>query len=88
MTIRAVLVDADGVVIAPTWRFAAYLERAHGLPREHTHTFFHGLFQACLRDQADLLAALPPYLAAWGWPHTLEAFVETGSRRRTTSTRP
>jgi putative hydrolase of the HAD superfamily len=75
MPIRAVVFDADGVVIPP-FRFAAYLEREHGLTRAHTREFFQGAFHECLVGRADLVEVLPTALAAWGWSGTVDAFVQ------------
>jgi putative hydrolase of the HAD superfamily len=73
--IEAVVFDADGVIIPP-FRFAAYLEREHGLTPAHTREFFGGVFHDCLVGRADLREVLPPYLSGWGWTGTVDAFVE------------
>jgi putative hydrolase of the HAD superfamily len=53
LSIKAVVFDADGVIIPP-FRFAAYLEREHGLTPAHTGEFFRGIFHDCLVGRADL----------------------------------
>jgi putative hydrolase of the HAD superfamily len=72
--IRAMLFDADGVVIFP-WGFRLYLETVHGITPQMTHEFFHGPFEDCLTGKADLCEVLPPYLECWGWPGTLDDFL-------------
>jgi putative hydrolase of the HAD superfamily len=76
MTIKAVLFDADGVVIFP-WRFARYLDREHGITPAMTQGFFRGVFEDCLLGKADLRDALLPYLSHWGWEGSLEEFITT-----------
>jgi putative hydrolase of the HAD superfamily len=74
-TIQALLFDADGVVVHP-FRFAEYLAREHGLARDDTRDFFQGIFLECLVGRADLKTAIAPFLARWGWPDTLDAFLQ------------
>lgn len=71
--IRAVLFDADGVVIFP-WRFAHYLEQEREISREMTREFFSGVFADCLVGKADLLDVLPPFLQQWGWKESPAEF--------------
>jgi putative hydrolase of the HAD superfamily len=73
MSIEAVIFDADGVVIFP-WRAAQLFEREYGITREMTRGFFGGIFDDCLVGKADLKAVLPPYLAQWGWPASVDDF--------------
>lgn len=73
--IQAVLFDADGVVVHPN-RFGEYLAREHGLAHAHTRDFFQGVFLECLVGRADLRTAIAPFLARWGWPDTVDAFLE------------
>jgi putative hydrolase of the HAD superfamily len=74
MQIKAVVFDADGVVILPN-RFAEYLEREHHLTREHTSDFFRGIFEECLVGRADLKQELAPYLVKWGWLASTDEFM-------------
>lgn len=76
MTIKAVILDADGVVIHP-WRFARYREREHGITREMTQDFFQGVFSDCLVGKADLKEALAPFLPKWEWHGSVDEFVDT-----------
>jgi putative hydrolase of the HAD superfamily len=76
MPIETVLFDADGVLIFP-WRFAQYLEQAHGITREMTEDFFMGIFEDCLINQADSKEVLPIFLTKWGWKASVDSFIET-----------
>ena len=77
MTIKAVLFDADGVVINPAMQFAKYLLTTHGITPEMTRPFFNGVFIDCLLGKADLKAVLPPFLAEWQWHASVDVFVDT-----------
>jgi putative hydrolase of the HAD superfamily len=74
--IKAVILDADGVVVFP-WRFARYLEREHGITPEMTRPFFRDIFDDCLVGRADLRAVLPPFLCEWGWPGSVDGFISS-----------
>lgn len=75
MSIKAVIFDADGVLVFP-WRFAAHLSGELGITREATWAFFEGKFTGCLLGEADLAETLPPYLAEWGWTGSCEEFMQ------------
>ncbi|TLN14358.1 hypothetical protein FDZ74_09180 [bacterium] len=73
--IRAILFDADGVLIHP-YRFRAWLEREHGITPAMTAPFFDGVFsEQCLLGRVTLADALRPYLPGWGWRDTPGAFI-------------
>jgi putative hydrolase of the HAD superfamily len=76
MSIQAVILDADGVVIHP-WRFARYLEREHAITPEMTRSFFRTSFEDCLVGRADIEDVLPPFLHEWGWRGSLDEFLKT-----------
>lgn len=75
MSIKAVIFDADGVLVFP-WRFAEHLSREHQITQEATRAFFEGKFTGCLLGKADLAEALPPYLKEWGWQGSAEEFMQ------------
>ena len=75
MSIQAVVFDADGVLVFPD-RFAEHLTREHKITKEATRAFFEGKFHDCLLGQADLGAALAPYLKEWGWQGSPEEFMQ------------
>ena len=73
--ITAVLFDLDGVVIHP-WGFRDTLAREHGITPEMTLAFFKGPFVDCVEGRVDVMDALPPFLAAWGWPGDTPGFID------------
>lgn len=75
MFIKAILFDADGVIIHP-WRFARYLEREHGISADMTAPFFRGVFLECIVGRADLKQVIAPFLPTWGWHTGVDAFIE------------
>ena len=75
MTVKAVVFDADGVLIFP-WRFANYLTDNHGITREMTRPFFTGPFLQCLVGQADLKEEIRPFLPQWGWTDSVDALLQ------------
>jgi len=78
--LRALVFDADGVVIVPPYGFMRYCQSDPVLARADLGSFFRGEFVRCLRGQADLKAVLPAYLECWGWPGGVEAFLEVWFR--------
>ena len=74
MSIKALLLDADGVVVLPH-QFARYLESEHGISIDTTLSFFKGNFQECLVGRADLRGTLAPLVPAWGWRGSTEEFI-------------
>ena len=75
MTIKAILFDADGVIILPN-RFAVYLEHELHLTRIATQDFFSGAFSECLVGRADLKQTITPFLQRWGWTASVDKFLE------------
>jgi putative hydrolase of the HAD superfamily len=74
MDVQVLIFDVDGVLVEP-WGFANTLKRDYPDIAPQTAEFFRGVFGDCLVGKADLRAELPPYLAKWGWPHTLDEFL-------------
>lgn len=75
MAVQAMIFDVDGVLVEPSG-FANYLQREYPLILPQTTEFFRGVFVDCLLGKADLRAELPPFLAKWEWPHSLDDFVQ------------
>jgi putative hydrolase of the HAD superfamily len=73
--IRAVIFDIDGVVVHP-WGFRDLLAREYGITPAMTAGFFKGPFIDCVEGRVDVVDALPPYLAEWGWPGDVASFIE------------
>ncbi len=75
MPVKAVIFDADGVVLIPK-RFSDYLEREYNITHVQTHDFFYGALEECIRGRGDLKQMLPPFLRQWGWPHSSDKFLQ------------
>lgn len=75
MSIRAVIFDADGVIVFP-WRFGEHLSREYKITQEATQAFFQGKFTECLVGKANLSHVLPSYLKEWGWSGSVEEFMQ------------
>jgi putative hydrolase of the HAD superfamily len=73
--IEAVVFDGDGVLTFKL-RFAWFLATQHRITPQTTRPFFRGPFERCLVGEANLKEVLPPFLAAWGWAGTADAFVD------------
>lgn len=74
MSVQTLIFDVDGVLVEP-WGFANYLKREYPAIAPQTAEFFRGIFADCLVGKADLREVLPPYLAKWGWPHSLDEYL-------------
>jgi FMN phosphatase YigB (HAD superfamily) len=56
---RAIVFDADGVIIRPkSWFFVA-AERDYGIPKQAFLEFVHTDLQRCTRGELELLEVLP-----------------------------
>lgn len=75
MNVKALVFDVDGVLVEP-WGFANYLKLAYPAIAPQTAEFFHGVFGDCLVGKADMREVLPPFLEKWGWPHSLDTFLQ------------
>jgi len=73
--IKAVLFDADGVLITGE-KFSSHLERELNISPETTANFFKGKFKDCIIGKADLKEAIAPFLPQWGWNKSVEEFLE------------
>jgi len=74
--IKAILFDADGVIINPSMQYSKYLDRTYGITLEITRPFFMGEFNECLTGKKELRLALPPHLEQWGWKGSADEFVD------------
>lgn len=73
--IKTLLFDVDGVIVTgEPW--GQELARSYGITEEMRRPFFREAFQPCLVGKADLKEVLAPYLAQWGWPHSIETFLD------------
>lgn len=76
MSVKAILFDADGVVIKrQSEYFSVRFTREHGAPREELTAFFKSKFRECQIGKADLKAELEPLLSKWGWAEGADAYL-------------
>jgi putative hydrolase of the HAD superfamily len=74
--LKAIIFDADGVVINPKMQFAKYLDEKLGITREITACFFNRDFQKCLAGQKDLKKCLAPFVKKWKFQGSVDDFVK------------
>lgn len=72
--IKAVLFDADGVLINAV-QFSKTLAKEHGISRAQTEEFFQGPFRKSVIGKADLKEIIAPYLTKWKWKGGVDAFL-------------
>ncbi len=72
MPIKAIIFDADDVLIIKPKMFSQYLEEDYGIPASVTAKFFKGDFQNCLIGKADLKEELKKCIKEWGWEGTVD----------------
>ncbi|MBI4835945.1 MAG: HAD hydrolase-like protein [Candidatus Abawacabacteria bacterium] len=70
--IKAILFDADGVIINKPRLFSEVLAERLGLPLATVVLFWQEAFGPCLVGKADLKQQLLPYLEQWQWSGSVE----------------
>lgn len=73
---KAILLDADGVVLNKGENFSDRFAREHNVPIEEVMEFFDGPFSACQSGDKDLKEELVPYLEKWGWKKSADDFLD------------
>jgi putative hydrolase of the HAD superfamily len=73
--ITHVIFDADGVLINGE-KFADVRARDASVDKVKEKEFFTTAFQECLVGKADLKESIAPYLPAFGWQGTADAFLD------------
>ncbi len=63
--IKAIVFDADGVIVRPETWFFVLAESNYGIPRQVFLEFIHGDFQRCTKGELELLDILPRLLEQW-----------------------
>ncbi len=71
---KAILFDADGVVILPN-KFREVLMQ-HGISPTQTRAFFGKEYQKCLIGKQTLKSCLPRHLKKWGWTKSYNDFIK------------
>ncbi len=64
--IKAIVFDADGVIVRPKTWFFVPAKQKYGIPKKVFLEFIHGDFQRCTTGGLELLDVLPPLLEKWG----------------------
>lgn len=76
MNIKAVIFDADGVlVIAPTL-FSERFSKEYNVPYDELLQFFEGDFQLCLLGKSDLKNELAKRINKWGWDKSTDELLQ------------
>ncbi len=60
--IKAIVFDADGVLVCPKTFFVSRALELYGIPKQEFMAFIHGQFKLCTTDELELLDVLPGYL--------------------------
>lgn len=76
MSIKAIIFDADDVLISKPKMFSQYLEEDYRIPTTVTSKFFKGDFQKCLVGEADLKEELKKHIKEWGWKGSVEELID------------
>ncbi len=74
--IKAVIFDADDVLIIKPKMFSQHLEEDYGIKRSVTSKFFTGDFQNCMIGKADLKEELEKHIKVWGWKGSVEELLK------------
>lgn len=74
--IKAIIFDADGVLVHGKRKFSITLAEKHDISLEKTLPFFTGPFQDCLVGNKDLKETVAPYLKEWGWTKGVDALLD------------
>lgn len=70
--VKALLFDADHVVINKPTLWSQRLMEDYGIPANVVLPFFQNEFQACLVGRADLKEELKKYIFTWGWKKSVD----------------
>jgi putative hydrolase of the HAD superfamily len=63
--IRAIVFDADGVIVRPQTFFVIKANELYGISKQEFMAFIHGDFKRCTTGELELLELLPEYLEKW-----------------------
>lgn len=73
--IKAIIFDADGMVINSPEMFGTWYQKNKNLSSETMLAFFKGVFQDCLIGKADLKKSITPFLKDWKWEESVDEFL-------------
>jgi putative hydrolase of the HAD superfamily len=74
--IKAILLDADGVLLKKQRYFSEVYSEQYGVPIESVALFFRTKFGDCQRGTADTKEELMPFLDEWQWKGSVEEFLD------------
>jgi HAD superfamily hydrolase (TIGR01509 family) len=74
--IKAILLDADGLVFKKERYFSEIFAEEYGVSKDLILPFFKNNFRQCQQGNADLKEELKPFLQQWNWEGTVESFLE------------
>jgi putative hydrolase of the HAD superfamily len=63
--IKAIVFDADGVIVRPKTFFVTRANELYGIPKQEFMAFIHGEFKLCTTGELELLDIVPKYLMRW-----------------------
>ncbi len=73
--IKAIIFDADGVIVRPKTFFVSRAFELFGIPKQEFMALIHGQFKRCTTGELELLDILPKYLERWNVPVDATTFV-------------
>lgn len=76
MKIKAIIFDADGVMINSPSYFSVQYEKEFGVSDDVIQPFFKDKFQDCLVGKADLKEELKPLLNDWKWKGMVDGLLD------------
>jgi putative hydrolase of the HAD superfamily len=74
--IKAIVFDADGVIVRPKTFFVSRANELYGIPKQEFMAFIYGGFKRCTTGELELLDILPEYLARWNVSIEPRVFVQ------------
>jgi putative hydrolase of the HAD superfamily len=74
--IKAIVFDADGVIVRPRTFFISRATELYGIPKQEFMAFIHSEFKHCTTGELELLDVLPEYLTRWNVPVEPQTFVQ------------
>ena len=76
--VEALLIDGDGVVLAPREMYFSERLRSDGyaFPPESEKRFFKEVYPDVRLGKRELIAAVEPFLGVWGWSGTAEELLQ------------
>jgi len=74
--IKAILFDADGVVLKKQPYFSLEIARENNIPYEEIEPFYTNELRLCQTGKADIKEELAKYLPRWKWEGTVDEFLQ------------